>query len=154
MTETETETETTTDLILYERTGEVVSREDLPALLKLGAEIDQVVFNEKRIRSAVSDAIVDYWEQHGGPKTIHVDGVTATIGATEDVTYDETLLMEGLRAAGMPEADIALHVTETVVYKIDANRVKQTAKSKRYAAAIEAARSTRPKNPTVGLKVG
>lgn len=149
------EPETSTDLILYERTGEVVSREDLPGMAKLLAEIDRVVFAEKRIRSAISDAVVEWWGVHGGPKTIHADGVTVTIGTTEEISYDDQALMEGLRAAGMPEADIALHVTETVVYKVDARRVAQTEKSNpAYAAAIQAARSSREKNPTVGIKVG
>jgi NACalpha-BTF3-like transcription factor len=146
--------EVSTDLIVYERTGEIISRTDLGSMAKVVGEIDRVLFEEKRIRSALSDAIVEWWNLHGGPRTIHVDGATVTIGSAAETVYDDQALMENLREAGMPEEDIALHVRETVAYKVDAVRVRQTEKNPRYAEAIAAARTTREKNPTVGVKVG
>lgn len=140
-------------VIVYEPTGEVVARDDLPAIGRLAAELDDIEREAKRVKAALGDAIVEHWRTYGGSKTRNLPGVTATIGAETETSYDAERLEEMLASAGMPETAIREIVVPVYSLKVDATKAKQAAKANpKYAAALAACTTSREKTPSVAWK--
>ena len=80
-----------------------------------------------------------------GTKTLHLDGLTATISGGEKISWDALELREQLRQAGMPDETIAEIVVEEVSYKVDGYRAKRAAGANLdYRDAIEACQTIEP----------
>lgn len=119
-------------------TGELVNLDD-PR--QVAFALDGVRDLERQLRSIKAEltrALV-YESEKVGSKTIHMPGVTAVVKSGPELVYDGIAILEGLRAAGMPDDRINDIVKETVSYKVDAVKAKHAAGANpRYAAVIEA----------------
>lgn len=90
--------------------------------------------------------------QRIGTKTIHLEGLTASIGSDNDLTWDMTVIAT-LIDAGLPIDRYAELVEETVSYKVNGNVARQIAGSNpAYAEIIEAAKIRVEKVPYVSVK--
>jgi len=92
---------------------------------------------------ALLEAALRLEAQHQGTKTLHLGRLDATITGGTENTYDTELLMEGLRAEGLPEERLTKAVEQIVSYKVNQRILKQLAGANAgYAAAIDAAQMT------------
>lgn len=134
--------------------GELVRLSDTR---EVALALDHVRDLERELRSIkaeLTQAIVAATRREG-TKTLHMEGLTASIKSGSDIHYDAEQIEEGLRAAGMPEERIREIVVETISYKVDAVKAKQAASANPdYAAVIEANRVETEKPPyvTISLK--
>ena len=88
-----------------------------------------------------------------GTKTLHLGPVDAVISGGPSADYDAELLVDRLRAAGLPNDRIIDAVTVIVSYKVDQRVLRQLASANPgYAAAIDSAKSTVEKPWRVSLK--
>jgi len=88
-----------------------------------------------------------------GTKTLHLGPVDAIVSGGPSADYDAELLVDGLRAAGLPDDRLADAVTVIVTYKVDQRVLRQLAGANpAYAAAIDSARSTVDKPWRVALR--
>ena len=132
--------------------GEIVPLDD-PA--KVAIALDSVRDLERNLREIKSEltAVIVYHAQVQGTKTLHLDGVDATIKSGSKTEYDPEAIEQGLREAGMPEERIREIVKETISYSVDAVKAKQAAGANpAYAAVIEANRQVIEAPPYVTIK--
>lgn len=111
-------------------------------------EIESMFAGTKR---RLTEAIVEASKQRG-TKTLHLDGLTATIKGDSVTSYDAEEIEVGLRAAGMPEDRIREIVKETVSYRVVANEAKKAAGANpAYANVIDSHKTTKETDPHVTI---
>lgn len=88
-----------------------------------------------------------------GVKTMHFDGLTATITGGTSTRYDPEFIEAGLRRAGMPEDRIREVVVETVSSKVSVSKAKQAAAANaKYRKVIEKGSATVETHRSVSVK--
>lgn len=132
--------------------GEVV---DLDDPVKVAFALDGVRDLERNLREIKSEltAVLIHHAQVQGTKTLHLDGVDATVKSGNTTVYDAEAIEQGLRVAGMPEERIREVVKENVTYTVDAVKAKQAAGANpAYFEVIEANKHVEEKPPYVTIK--
>jgi hypothetical protein len=131
--------------------GEVVAL-DNPA--QVAVALDGIRDLERQLRlvkDELTNALV-YASQVQGTKTLHLEGVKATIKSGTETVYDAEEIEQGLREAGMPEERIREIVVETITYAVAAVKAKQAAGANpAYEAVIEAHKRVEEKKPYVTI---
>jgi hypothetical protein len=131
--------------------GEIVALDDPK---QVAVALDGVRDLERQLRlvkTELTNALV-YASQVEGTKTLHLEGVKATIKSGSETVYDAEQIEIGLREAGMPEERIREIVVETVTYAVAGVKAKQAAGANpAYAAVIEAHKRTEEKAPYVTI---
>lgn len=117
-------------------TGEVINRDDpaqcAQAMHALKAVREQIVLIEKDLAFAILAESNDL-----GTKTLHYEGVTATVSGGTSTSYDPEVIEAALRRAGMPEAALKDVVVETVERRVNVTKVRAAAAANpKYARAI------------------
>lgn len=133
--------------------GQLVDLADIPEVARTLDHVRDLERQLREIKTALTEAIVEA-SQREGTKTLHMEGLTATIKSGTDIHYDAEAIEEGLRAAGMPEERIREVVVETITYKVSAVKAKQAAGANpAYAEIIEANRREIEKPPYVTISL-
>jgi hypothetical protein len=133
--------------------GEIVPLDD-PQKVALALDAVRDLERELRlVKNELTNAIV-YASQIAGTKTLHLEGVKATIKGGSSVVYDAVEIEKGLREVGMPEERIREIIKETVTYSVDGVRAKQAAGANPvYAEIIERGKTVVEANPYVTLSL-
>lgn len=134
--------------------GQLVLLSDIPEVARTLDHVRELERQLREIKTELTSAIVAA-SQREGTKTLHMEGLTATIKSGTDVHYDAEAIEEELRAAGMPEERIREIVVETITYKVNAVKAKQAAGANpAYGEVIERHRREVEKPPyvTISLK--
>lgn len=132
-------------------TGEVIDLNDAAACARALADVRAFENDFRQVKALLSDALVAL-SQREGTKTLHTAGGKVTVKGGSETTYDGEMLEVELRQAGMSEERIREIVVETVTYSVRASEAKRAAAANpAYAAAVERARTTRPKAPSVSV---
>lgn len=132
--------------------GEIV---DLSNPVQVAFALDGVRDLERNLREIKSEltAVIVQHAQVQGTKTLHLDGIDATIKSGTKTEYDAEAIEQGLRAAGMPEERIREIVKENVSYTVDAVKAKQAAGANpAYADVIYTNRQVIEAPPYVTIK--
>ena len=132
-------------------TGEIVSREDAPACLRVLREVREVEAHFKRLKAALTEALAEEFSRQG-TKTLELSGIKAELKGGSEIVWDVEILEE-LRELGMPDERMALLITTEVTYKVNANVAKaMAAANDKYAQVIERAQTKIPKSHYVAIK--
>lgn len=131
--------------------GEIVPLDD-PQKVALALDAVRDLERELRLVKAELTSAIVYASQVAGTKTLHLEGVKATIKSGTETIYDAEQIEIGLREAGMPENRIREIVKETVSYVVDAVKAKQAAGANpAYAAVIDAHKRVEEKTSYVTI---
>ena len=142
---------TTGNEIVCPGTGELVSLDDAPAVARALRALREFKRDVEDARSVLEAALIGESERQG-TKTLHLDGLTASISADTAVEWDVTVLLR-LLEAGLPAERYAALVTEEVSYKVDGRVAAQIAgANERYAEIVAAAKNRVPKRPYVRVE--
>ncbi len=124
--------------------GEVVSRDDPAACARVWMEIKVLEDQLKDLRKLLGEAIIDE-SSRVGTKTLHFEGLKATVVEPTEIQWDLEILAE-LLEAGLPSDRYEQLVKTDVSYKVDGSIVRQLEGSNPdYAAIIDRARTRFPK---------
>lgn len=132
-------------------TGEMISLEDPEQCARVLYEIRELEYQVKVLKAALRDSIVEH-SRLQGTKTIHFQGMSATVGTTTSITWDYEVLTE-LLAAGLPEERFNELVMTEISYKVNASVANSIAKSNEvYGEIIERAKTREEKKASVTIK--
>lgn len=141
------------DMVLVPWTGQVVDRDDVPALAVTLADVREHEARVAEVKRGLSQALAEQAELRG-TRTLNLgDGRKAKVSGDTETVYDAEAIETDLRAAGMPEDRIREIVREEVTYRVVAVEANRAAKANpAYAAIIDRHKTTRPKTPSVSLE--
>lgn len=141
-----------TDLVLPS-TGELVDLTDANQVAQALENLRQLEQQIRDAKAELTQALIEH-SQTFGSKTIPLTGGrSAVIKSGPETVYDAQEIMDGLRAAGMPEARIAEIVQETVTYSVRAVEAKRAAAANlTYADVIDRFSHTVEKRPSVTIR--
>jgi hypothetical protein len=142
-----------TDLVVPEpreianpATGEVISKDDVPACAKALDEIREMEWKLKQAKAWLTEAFVEEAARQGS-KTLRFPGVDIVLGSDRETEWDVTELVK-LLDLGLPPARYAELVKEEVTYKVSAREATRIEKANPdYAKVIERAKTVVEKKP-------
>lgn len=138
--------------ILNPVTGELVPAGDVEV-------VTDNLLRLRDLRQQLTDAIAAFTDalvaesRRQGTRTLTAAGTKVQVSAPDAVEWDIEQLVDGLRAAGLPEARLNELVRSTVTYQVDGSVARQLAgASAEYKAAVEAAKRRVPKRQYVTVR--
>jgi len=138
------ELEPVSDELVVPLTGELVSLSDPRQVVHVLDQVREMKRKLDDVRRVLEDALRAESERQG-TKTLHVDGLVATISGGSKTEYDiEGLLIE-LMELGLPAERLDALVVTTITQRVDQRVAKQVAGANpEYAEVIERHSSTVP----------
>jgi hypothetical protein len=125
-------------------TGEIVDLREPGQVARALDDVRDLVRKLGELR-ALLETVLRLEARRQGTKTLHLGAVKAEVTGGERPEWDVPALVDGLRAAGLPEERLRELVTATVAYKVNARVATSVAASNpAYAEVIANARSTVP----------
>ena len=140
--------------ILNPFTGELVPRDDLPAIAGAMEMLRERRNSINAVLSEFTQAVI-LQSVLAGTKTIHLDDCTLTVSADHEIEWNHEMLYNELTNAGLPPQRVTELVQITVSYKVNASVAKQIAGANpAYRQIIEAAQTKVPKTQYVTVRRG
>jgi hypothetical protein len=136
-------------------TGEVVDLADPASCAVALARVNELQSYLAEMKGAITEAFIEEARRRGKNEIELGDGTSVKVTHNYDLHWDHQALEDALRAAGMPEERIREIIVEEVSWKVKAVEANKAAKANpEYAEAVESARTTVEKRPTISLPRG